>query len=71
MKLCRIYTLTEDIENLLCEIEDILQQIFLLKFHENVTFPCGLDSVLGERGSTELKIDLKTLNYFLSQNQGH
>ena len=33
MKICHIFTLQVDIENLLCEFEDTCWQIFLQKFH--------------------------------------
>ena len=37
MKICQIFTLTVDIKNPFCELEDIHKQIFLEKFHENLT----------------------------------
>ena len=39
MKICRIFTWTVDIENPLAEFEDIHQEIFLAKFHGNLTLP--------------------------------
>ena len=38
-KICGIFILTIDIENPLHRFEDIHQQIFLAKFHENPTLP--------------------------------
>ena len=40
-KTCYIFTLTVDIQNLMCGFEDILQQIFFPKFHQTPTLLGG------------------------------
>ena len=57
MKICHVFTLTVDIKNPLCEFEDIYWQIFLPEFHENLTLPGGVDSILRARSQKNYKFN--------------
>ena len=48
------FTLTVDIEKTLHTLEDIQQQIFLTKFHENSTLPGAVNSVFDSAPKIEL-----------------
>ena len=43
MNICHIFTLTVDVENPYGEFEDVHQQIFFAKSHENPTLPGRVD----------------------------
>ena len=47
MKIYHNFTLAVDIEKDFYTPEDILQQILLAKFHENLTLLGGVNSILG------------------------
>ena len=50
-KIFHVFTLTVDIEKALYTLENIYQQIFRTKFHENLLLPGGVDSMFDSADS--------------------